>query len=87
MQGKVPPLDLPVPQVNVSRVLVRHDDHICHADSAALSQPLDQWRLLEGPLGAGAQPLTLMTGLLCHSLCSSLGGLLVSQTVCQVAGG
>ncbi|KAK9805365.1 hypothetical protein WJX73_007226 [Symbiochloris irregularis] len=57
-KGKVPPLDLPVPEVDVSRVLVRHDDHICHADSAALSQPLDQWRLLEGPLGAGAEGTT-----------------------------
>ena len=56
LQGNIPPLDLPVPEIDVAHVLLRHDDQICHADASALTQPVERWRQLEAPLGAGGSP-------------------------------
>lgn len=54
VQSPLPPLELPVPIVDVAHVRVRHEGQVCHADAHAPSQPEQLWKALEQPMVPGA---------------------------------
>lgn len=53
LQGQVPVLDLPLPELDAEHVIVQCDDEVCHANAASRAQPEDVWRPLEGALLSG----------------------------------
>ena len=49
-------LELPLPEIDASRVRVHSDDQVCHAGAESRALPEEDWRLLEAPLMAGTLP-------------------------------
>ena len=56
LQGRVPVLELPLPELDASRVRVHSNDQVCHAGAESRALPEEDWRLLEAPLMAGTFP-------------------------------